>query len=51
MKKLIRIAYGAYLGGSVGFFLGGSLCDWRWFVIIIPTLLLAEFGFKNEQEN
>jgi hypothetical protein len=51
MKRLKRIAYGAYLGGSVGFFLGGSWNDWRWFVIIIPTLLLAEWGFNSENED
>jgi hypothetical protein len=51
-KRLIRILYGAYLGGILSLlFDTNSFTDWRWWVVVIPTLLLAEWGFRVENED
>lgn len=38
MKKTL---YGAWLGGSLSIVFGASLADWRFWVVLLPTVALV----------
>lgn len=40
-QQLIRVSYGAYLGGILGFF-DISVLSYEFYIILIPTVILAE---------
>lgn len=45
MKKsnLIGMFAGFYFGATLTAFTGIGLSDWRWYVIVLPTLLLFQW--------
>lgn len=50
-KSLIRLAYGAYLGGSLALFANLHWYEWKFYAIVIPTILLAEMKVYHNNED
>jgi hypothetical protein len=50
-KRLIRILYGSYLGGSISMVFNVGILDWRWWIVLLPTVILAELGFRSENKD
>ena len=51
MKRstLIKMAAGFYLGAAPGIFFDCTFTDWRWWALVIPTVIAFEFA--NQIEN
>jgi hypothetical protein len=49
-KNLINLAYGAYLGGALTI-VDLHWSDWKFYVILIPTLLLAEMKVYHTKDD
>ncbi len=45
--KIRNIFYGFYLRGAICAFTGMDFSNWQWYVILIPTAILVEFGRVN----
>ena len=52
MKRstLIKMAAGFYLGAAPGILYGSTFKDWRWWLLVIPTMFLFEIGAKTQSE-
>ena len=44
---LKKCGYGFYLGFSLAFFADVYVYDWRFYAIIIPTVILVAWGYKK----
>ena len=52
MKRsvLIKMAAGFYLGAVPGILWGSTFTDWRWWLLVIPAILLFEAGARAQSE-
>ena len=52
MKRstLIKSFLGFYLGFMVTALFGANLSDWRWWVFVIPTILLTEWATREQSK-
>jgi hypothetical protein len=50
-KSFIKLAYGAFLGGSLALFANVHWYDWKFYAIVIPTILLAEMKVYHTNED
>ena len=48
MKTLKKSAWGFYLGMAPGFLYGSSFSDWKWWVLIIPTITLVVISEREK---
>ena len=53
MKRWMEIFFGSYLGFSIVFFTGFSVLTWQWWVIVVPSSILAVVAssMKYERRN
>ena len=49
-KYFIKYSYGAFLGASLGL-VGCHVTDWQFWVILIPTIALAEMKVFHTNED
>jgi len=49
INRIIKIMNGGYLGCSLFLFYRSDLFDWRWWVVVIPTVLFAQL--VKQQDN
>ena len=50
-KSFINLAYGAFLGGALSAVAGLHWNDWRFYAIVLPTILLAEMKVYHTNED
>ena len=46
-KKLINVAYGMYLGFTLSMLFDAQWYEWKYYVVMIPTIILAEMRANN----
>ena len=46
MKTLRKSAWGFYLGAAPGILYGSTFSDWKWWVLVIPTITLVAISEK-----
>lgn len=52
MKKgIINYAYGAFLGASLSIVFGAQWNDWKYYAVMIPTIMLAEMKVYHNKED
>ena len=38
----MNLIFGSWLGGAIYLFFGVSIFDWKWWIFVIPTMILSE---------
>jgi hypothetical protein len=49
-KHLINLAYGMYLGFTLSTLFDAQWYEWKYYVVMIPTIILAEMKVNNKDE-
>ncbi len=49
-KHLINLAYGMYLGFTLSTLFDAQWYEWKYYVVMIPTIILAEMKVNNRDE-
>ena len=50
MKDIINSLYGAYLGFVLSFLCDINFLNWKFYAILVPTVILVELKVKNNRE-
>ena len=48
-NKIIKVINNAYLGCSLFLFYNSDLSDWRWWFVVVPTILFSQLA--KQQDN